>query len=168
MLRIIVALKIILLSIVILPACGQMSYEDKLKQLYKNTVPLIYSAELQEIINKKTGLVLLDTRSKEEYNVSHLEGAQFISYNNFEIENITHIPKETPVILYCSVGYRSEKIGEKMLNEGFTNVKNLYGGIFQWKNDGYPVVNDKNQETDSVHTYNKKWSKWLEQGIKIY
>ena len=163
-----IALKIILISIVILPACGQMSYEDKLKQLYKNTVPLITPAELQDFINNNKDFILLDTRSKEEYTVSHLKSAEFLSYEGFNIENVNHIAKDTPIILYCSVGYRSERIGEKLLNAGFTNVKNIYGGIFLWKNSGYPVYNQKNEETDSVHTYNKKWSKWLEQGIKIY
>ena len=59
-------------------------------------------------------------------------------------------------------------VGEKLMAKGYKNVKNLYGGIFQWKNEGYEVVNEKSMETDSVHTYNRRWSKWLTNGIKVY
>jgi len=51
---------------------------------------------------------------------------------------------------------------------GFTNVRNLYGGIFEWVNEGGEIRNSKNQPTDSVHTYSKSWSIWLEKGIKVY
>jgi len=57
---------------------------------------------------------------------------------------------------------------EELLELGYTNVKNLYGGIFQWKNDGFDVVNNQSMVTDSVHTYNKSWSKWLVKGVKVY
>ena len=66
------------------------------------------------------------------------------------------------------MGYRSERIGEKLQKMGFTNVKNLYGGIFDWKNQDFEVVGMDNLATDSVHTYNKSWSKWLYKGIKVY
>jgi hypothetical protein len=70
--------------------------------------------------------------------------------------------------VYCSVGYRSERIGEKLLKLGYTDVVNLYGGIFEWKNQGLDVYNSSNYPTDSVHTYNKSWGKWLVKGIKVY
>ena len=76
--------------------------------------------------------------------------------------------KDQEVIVYCSVGYRSERIGEKLQKAGYTNVKNLYGGIFSWKNEGNEVVRDADIPTDSVHTYNKSWGKWLLKGIEVY
>lgn len=145
-------------------ACSQMTYDEKLESLYKKTVPLIDAADLSQ----GQDAVLLDTRTAEEYNISHLPGAAFVDYDRFRVKDVKHIPKDAEIIVYCSVGYRSERIGEKLLAEGYTNVKNLYGGIFQWKNDGYEVMNANNQPTDSVHTYNKKWSQWLNKGIKVY
>ena len=35
-------------------------------------------------------------------------------------------------------------------------------------NEGHTVVNQEAQPTDSVHTYNRSWSKWLQKGIKVY
>ncbi len=112
-------------------------------------------------------VVILDIRSDEEFGVSHIEGAQLVDYENFDIEDLASIDKEAEIIVYCSVGYRSERVGEKLIDRGYQNVNNLYGGIFQWKNTDYQVVND-NGTTDSVHTYNRSWSKWLTKGIKVY
>jgi len=51
---------------------------------------------------------------------------------------------------------------------GYKNVYNLYGGIFEYKNNGGKVVDNQNKETDKIHTYNKEWSVYLKKGIKIY
>jgi rhodanese-related sulfurtransferase len=149
-------------------SCQTKEYKEKLESLYNNTVPLIGTEELFAKMQSDTGLVLLDIRSEEEYAVSRIAEARFIDYDNFSFENVQDIPKSSEVVVYCSVGYRSEKIGEKLLAMGFSNVKNLYGGIFQWKNDGFEVINQQSEPTDSVHTYNKSWSKWLVNGVKVY
>ncbi|MEP1094412.1 MAG: rhodanese-like domain-containing protein [Cyclobacteriaceae bacterium] len=153
-----------LLFISVFPSCGQKTFEEKMASLYKGTVPLINSSEL----SPKTNVIILDTRSPEEFDISHIAGAKMIDYDNFVKADVKDIDKGAEVIVYCSVGYRSERIGEKMQKMGFTNVKNLYGGIFDWKNQDKDVVNKNQQPTDSVHTYNKSWSQWLYKGIKVY
>ncbi|MBK6263625.1 rhodanese-like domain-containing protein [Marivirga sp. S37H4] len=152
-----------------LMACGQQSYEQKLSSLYKNTVPTISPHEL-DMLRKQSKVLILDTRSAKEFSISHLEGAEFEDYARFDISKYNEIDKSQPIVVYCSVGYRSERIGEKLQKAGFRNVQNLYGGIFQWKNEGKPVINQQNEKTDSVHTYNKQWGKWLEEdkAIKVY
>jgi predicted sulfurtransferase len=92
-----------------------------------------------------------------------------VGYKGFEKDSITNKieDKNAPIVVYCSIGVRSEDIGEKLQKAGFTNVKNLYGGIFEWKNQGNPVYKNK-METDSVHTFNKQWGKLLDKGIKVY
>ena len=148
--------------------CQTKDYKEKLESLYNHTVPLINSEDLNSAIELGNSVVLLDTRSDEEYAISHLEGSRKIDYDDFNMKDVQDIPLDAEVVVYCSVGYRSEKIGEQLLDMGFTNVRNLYGGIFQWKNDGFEVVNSRSIVTDSVHTYNKSWSKWLTNGIKVY
>lgn len=147
-------------------ACGQKTFDEQVQSLYKNTVPLIKSDELAQKMDKD--IIILDIRSKEEYNISHIEGAQLIDYDAFKKSDVKSLDKNQEVIVYCSVGYRSERVGEKMIDMGFTNVKNLYGGIFDWKNNDKSIVNNKSIATDSVHTYNKNWSKWLTKGVKVY
>ena len=150
-----------------LPACGQKTYDQKLESLYQHTVPLI-SAKALDSLQTERSVVLLDTRSPEEYAVSHLPGAQLINYDDFTLDAVEDVPKDAAVIVYCSVGYRSERVGEQMQAAGYQHVQNLYGGIFSWKNEGHTVINREAQPTDSVHTYNRNWSKWLQKGIKVY
>ena len=98
-----------------------------MESLYKKTVPLIKSDALKP---KLEDVVLLDTRAKEEFEVSHIKGARFVDYDDFEVEKVKDIPIDQEIIVYCSVGYRSERVGEKLQKAGYSNVKNLYGGIF--------------------------------------
>jgi rhodanese-related sulfurtransferase len=142
-------------------------YDSRLRRLYRFSVPLISTDSLAEMLHNHS-VYLLDIRSREEYEVSHIEGAQYVDYEAFKDADILHIPKKAKVVLYCSVGYRSERIGERMQALGYTDVNNLYGGIFQWKNQDRSVVNLQNQPTDSVHAYNRTWSVWLNKGIKVY
>ncbi len=145
---------------------GQKKLERTLKQLNTESVPYVYVNEL----NTTSEAIILDTRKQEEYNVSHLKDAIWVGYKAFNEDTvITKVTdKNTPVIVYCSIGVRSEDIGEKLQKLGYTNVKNLYGGIFEWKNQGNSVYNNNTIETDSVHTFNKQWGKLLNQGVKVY
>lgn len=158
---------VFLIGLIWLPACGQKTFDEKMSSLYKNTVPLINSNQLPEL-QTETKVYLLDTREPEEFQVSHLPGARLVGYNTFDEDSIIDIPKDAQVIVYCSVGYRSERIGERMQKLGFLHVSNLYGGIFDWKNQGNTVININQQPTDSVHTYNRNWSQWLYNGVKVY
>ena len=82
---------------------------------------------------------------------------------------MTHYPdKNQKIIVYCSIGVRSEKFGESLQRQGYTNVRNLYGSLFAWKNKGYPIVNTEGNPTDSVHVYSKEWSQYLKKGVKVY
>lgn len=139
---------------------------DLLLQEYNDrTVPYISVEQLHK--NPKDFLIL-DTRLKEEYEISHIPGAIWVSEKmNEEVYAFAKAKKDTPIVVYCSVGVRSEDFGEQLLQDGFTNVKNLYGSIFAWKDAGYIVQNKNNQATDSVHTYDKNWAKYLKTGIKI-
>ena len=142
--------------------------EKKLNSLYRKTVPLVYAEDLTSEMREKKKVLLLDTRSREEYNVSHIEGAKFVDYDSFKSIDVKTIDKNADIVVYCSVGYRSERIGEALLKMGFSNVRNLYGGIFDWVNQGNEVVNHLGNKTDSVHTYNRDWSRWLTKGVKVY
>ena len=150
-----------------LSGMSQKDFDKKINSLLSHTVPLIHQDELCTKLEKED-VVLLDTRSLKEFEVSHLRGARFVDYDNFSTRMVEDLDKDKPVVLYCSVGYRSEKIGERLQEMGFKNVYNLYGGIFDWKNKDNPVINTRKNRTDSVHTYNKNWSKWLTKGVKVY
>lgn len=140
------------------PSCTNPEFESKINQTINFTVPLIGVEELKDIQDE---VYIFDTREIKEYNTSHIQGAQYLGYDHFNPEPLQNIPKNSPIVVYCSIGYRSEKIGEKLKNMGFTNVRNLYGSLFEWVNNGYPVINNKEIATDTIHTYNARWSKWV-------
>lgn len=122
-----------------------------------------------ELKSNPSDYIILDTREKEEYEVSHLAGAIWVGYDDFEINRLKDIPTEAKVLTYCSVGYRSERIGEKLQKAGYRHVFNLYGSIFSWINAGYPLVNSDNKPTNQVHGYNQRWGKWVkDRGVVVY
>ncbi|MCB0833707.1 MAG: rhodanese-like domain-containing protein [Bacteroidetes bacterium] len=140
-------------------------YSAFLNTLYqKFNVVHIHADSLADLMAKER-LVLLDTRSKEEFAVSHLKDARLVAYDSFEAARIVSIDKATPIIVYCSVGYRSSVVAEKLIAAGYTNVRNLYGGIFAWVNDSLPVYKD-GQVTEDVHPYDAYWGIWLTKGRK--
>ena len=135
--------------------------------MYRFTIPLIRPEEAVGLMKEKK-ILFFDIRSKVEYEVSHIAGAEFYDYETFNVLEIDKSLKEEMIIMYCSVGYRSELAAEKLKKSGFKNIYNLYGGIFQWVYEDYEVVDITGAKTDRVHTYNKKWSKWLMKGKKVY
>ena len=119
---------------------------------------------------ENTETLYLDAREPIEYEVSHLQNATCVGFDYFDISKFeeTHQDKSQEIVVYCSLGIRSEVVAKQLIDAGYTNVKNLYGGIFEWKNANQAVYNLKEVETDSVHAFSKEWSKWLKKGIKVY
>ena len=147
---------------------AQKPLSKVLEELNNESVPYITVDGLKSITST---YVLLDTREPREFKVSHIENAICVGYDYFNLKNtLKQLPKDKtkPIVVYCSLGVRSEDIGEKLQKEGYTNVVNLYGGIFEWKNQGNEVVTFKKKPTEKIHTFNKEWSKWLKKGKKVY
>lgn len=105
--------------------------------------------------------VYLDSRELEEYAVSHLPNALFIGYKNMNFDVLNDISKNTPIVVYCTVGYRSERIAKKLRDRGYTEVYNLFGSLYAWKLAGYPIVDADGKPTERIHTYNKKWGSFV-------
>jgi rhodanese-related sulfurtransferase len=141
------------------------AYQAMLRDLYRHTVPCVMPQALDSMARP---YVLLDTRARAEYDVSHLPGARWVGYEAFDPKRVADLAHDQPILVYCSVGYRSERIGEQLLQLGFTRVENLYGGIFEWKHAGHAVVNQQEQPTERIHTYNQQWSQWLRTGEKVF
>jgi rhodanese-related sulfurtransferase len=141
------------------------SYNTMLKALLKHTVPEI---SVDSLFKCSNNVILLDAREPNEYKVSRIQYAIPVGYNDFTLDAVSQISKDAAIVVYCSVGYRSEKITEKLRVAGFSNVSNLYGGIFEWKNQQHDVVDEQGNITQKVHAYNKMWGIWLTKGKKVY
>mmetsp|Transcript_5124 Transcript_5124/g.12322 ORF Transcript_5124/g.12322 Transcript_5124/m.12322 type:complete len:164 (-) Transcript_5124:184-675(-) len=132
----------------------------------------ISTDELDTALKANRGaVILLDVRAKEEFDVSHLEGALWVG-NDGELadevlaKNLT--PETTLVACYCSVGYRSSKLAERLKKERnardglFVNVEK---SAFGWANGGRPVFKDGKQ-VSLVHPYNGVWGMLLNSELR--
>ncbi len=146
---------------------SQESISDLLNKYNTKSIPYM---SVQELAMPKTKAVILDSRELKEYVTSHIENAIYVGFDKFNIETVLNKlnNKNEQIVVYCSVGIRSETIAEKIKKAGYKNVFNLYGGIFEWKNERFPIYNSEGLETEEVHIFSKEWSNWLKNGIKIY
>ena len=97
-----------------------------------------------------TPTLLWDVRRADEFSVSHLPNAIRVSPETTDVELKDIIPENNqPIIVYCSVGYRSAKMALRLKALGHTNVSNLEGAIFAWATEGHPL-----EGGNTVHPYN--------------
>lgn len=106
--------------------------------------------------------LLLDVRNIEEYEVSHLEGAL-----RYDSDMFKQADTSKTIITYCTVGVRSAKLTKELQENGFSKIYNMDGGIIEWKNKGYDVVDMTEKPTDKVHVYNGFFGLWLKNGEAI-
>jgi len=127
-------------------------------------VKQLSTAALATQIQAATPPVLLDTRTEAEFAVSHLANAQRIDPKTEDFSAL-QLPIDTPIVAYCSVGYRSARLVNRLQQAGYTNVANLEGSIFQWANEGRPVVR-KGQPVQQVHPYSQTWGQLLKPNLR--
>lgn len=97
------------------------------------------------------GVLIIDIRREDEWRQTGIiEGAETITafteagqlhpeFQNKFFALVTN--PETPILLYCLAGSRSENLGNALLEQlGFTDVRHLSGGIQSWQNSNLPTV----------------------------
>ena len=161
-------LSLILISVFSFSQNKEQTFDQMVKSYYKGTIPLIYPHQLYKKMLSKEKIYILDTREKKEFEVSTIKNAIHVGYEQFSMERVKSINKNAPIIVYCTIGARSENIGEKLKKNGFTNVSNLYGGLIYWKNQNYKVIHANKNTTPNIHVFSKEWGKWLKKGIAVY
>lgn len=141
-----------------------------LKQTIRERFPAVRHLSVTELNawlhdSARPAPLLIDTRSAEEYADGHLPGAVHAeSVAQFQQLQRRLGPQAVgrPVVLYCSVGYRSSALATSLgrSGSGGATVYSLEGSIFEWANRGLPVVASHGQ-TAKVHPYNRQWGRLL-------
>ena len=128
-------------------------------------VKRITTAELAAWLNdpKRQRPLLLDVRTRAEYDVSHLPDAQHVEPDS--TASTIRQAKDHPIVTYCSVGYRSGAFADRLRVAGFTGVVNLEGSIFRWANEGRPIVRE-GQKVEKVHPYSGTWGLLLQKRLR--
>jgi rhodanese-related sulfurtransferase len=121
-------------------------------------VPQMSTHELAQRLRASNGAapLLIDVRTREEYEVSHLPGAVWAETPSEIATALRTAPDQRTVVLYCSVGVRSSKAAAKLIGSGRGNVFNLQGSIFRWANEGRPLI-ASDHAVHVVHPYNEHW-----------
>ena len=104
----------------------------------------------------RTQPLVLDARTKVEYQVSHLKDAVLDDALRPSLRPLRGRPTGDPIVVYGSVGYRGARLATWLAKQGFTNVRNLSGGIFQWANEDRPLFRDSGPVAE-VHPYDHRW-----------
>jgi rhodanese-related sulfurtransferase len=163
----VVSLFVVIPSAVVVLAAAAFLYVTRtesgfrlyLDRIYGNDFPdvdLVEPSQLARELERTGPPILLDTRSAEEFAVSHIRGALLIDPAAFTDDDVAGLDRARPIVVYCSVGYRSGRIARTLKTLGFVNVRNLYGGIFLWYDQGRPVYRG-DRVVQQIHPYNTAW-----------
>jgi rhodanese-related sulfurtransferase len=122
--------------------------------------PDVASVSTKELA-AQSSVTLLDTRTVEEFNASHIPGAKHYDSAKAFVGSLT---KNTPIVVYCSVGIRSAAIAKKLQADGYTDVKNLRGSSFMWANEARAL---EGPAAPQVHPFNARWGALLNPNVRL-
>lgn len=99
----------------------------------QNTGPSISPTEFKTWLDEGRDITVLDTRNDYEIRLGTFANAVDLDIATFRafplaVHNST-LDKDKPVVMFCTGGIRCEKASAIMLNEGFSDVRQLEGGI---------------------------------------
>jgi rhodanese-related sulfurtransferase len=140
---------------------GMLAAIRKLVRTRFKDVPHLTTSQLADWLadSQRPTPLLLDVRSAAEYAVSHLPDARQIDPDSSPEEIMGELPKDRPWVLYCSVGYRSSYLAQRLMQAGATEVANLDGAIFSWVREGRQI--QFSGPDIRVHPYSKIAAKLL-------
>jgi len=94
-------------------------------------IPEISVEELSRLRDEGAAFTLVDVREPWELAIAALPGTTNIPMRRLA-EDISAIPRDGDVVVICHVGGRSGRVVEYLAASGYTNVRNLTGGIDAW------------------------------------
>ena len=99
----------------------------------------ITAGELAERLERGDQVLLLDVREPVEWTAGHLANAQHIPMRQVPTQ-LESLPRDVEIVVYCRSGARSANVQHYLLNNGFTKVKNLAGGLIAWAREVDPSM----------------------------
>lgn len=104
-------------------------------------IPEIKPKEMYESINRGDEIIILDVRTKEEFDEGYIKDAINLPLDVLENDILKVVPdKRAKVYVYCHSGARSEAAVEYMMKQGYSQVFNMINGIAQWESENLPVI----------------------------
>ncbi len=151
-----------ILTLLLMTSCtsAQLNWKS-LKTQIRQQFPAVEHITITDFKQHYAGKALvIDVREANEFAVSHIPDAVHFQDPDKLAVWIEQQPTQ-PVVVYCSVGYRSAKMAASLNKLGLQQVVNLEGSIFEWANQGEPVLSQTGP-TQKVHPFNEKWGQLLQ------
>ena len=110
----------------------------------RQIVPEVSPEQVKARLDKGERPIVLDVREKEEIRQGYVPGALPLPRGFLEMRVEEAVPdKNTSIVAYCGSGTRSLLAGRILKELGYTNVVSMRGGFTAWKNQGFPVKEDR-------------------------
>ena len=101
------------------------------KASFSNITP----EEAKKRLDSEKGIILLDVRTKEEYETGHIKDSKLMPVDTLKEESVKSLlDKDATIYVYCRSGNRSVTAANILVEQGYKNVYNL-GGISNWPYD---------------------------------
>jgi rhodanese-related sulfurtransferase len=138
----------------------------ELHELGKQT-PVITCQQLKVLLANNPSLrqlSVIDARSQEAFEISHIPNARRAGYKDFSNEKIWSLNRKTMMVVYGEAAPESEFVAKKLQTLGFQNVYHLYGSITEWMNQKNEVVDKDGKKTNKLLFEDETRTKWLKKG----
>ncbi|PYQ31257.1 MAG: molybdenum cofactor biosynthesis protein MoeB [Acidobacteria bacterium] len=116
------------------PVTHLIDYEE-----FCNPMEDITPQQLAERLAQNEAIVLIDVREPYEWDIGHIESARHIPMQQIP-KRLDEIPRDVEVVMICRSGARSGHVQHHLQQQGFTNVKNLTGGMQRWAREVDPAI----------------------------
>ena len=100
----------------------------------------IHPTDLRARLDAGEQLVLIDVREADEVKICAIPGARHIPMNDVP-RRVEALDRDAAIVVHCHHGMRSQMVGAFLLQQGFTDVANLTGGIARWADEVEPGMN---------------------------
>ncbi len=105
----------------------------------KSRIREISPADAVALRASSPGMVLIDVREPNEYNLGHAPKALFIPRGLLESQIEANVPRSAKVVLYCASGNRSALAADTLQQMGYGDVASMTGGFRGWVEAGGEV-----------------------------
>lgn len=105
-------------------------------------VPWISARDLQVQQTQSSSLTVLDVREQNEWDIVRIDGARLLPKAQV-LETLGQgitADRSAAYVVYCKAGSRSRDVVEAMLAAGYSDVRNLQGGVLAWVRDVNPAL----------------------------
>ena len=119
----------VMIFVFIMTGCSKKGTNKSNQTSYEQ----ISAEEAKKIMDTESDYIIIDTRTQEEFDEGHIQGAVLIpEYEIKERAEEVLKDKQQLILVYCRSGRRSKLASQALADLGYTNVKE-FGGIIDWK-----------------------------------